>query len=38
MKKRQSIRAGVEKLEQKALLSAGVVPHSPEHDLAAPVQ
>jgi hypothetical protein len=37
MRKRQSIRAGVEKLEQKALLSAVVVPHSPEHALAAPV-
>jgi hypothetical protein len=31
MKKHRSIRAGVENLEQKTLLSAGVAPHLPEH-------
>jgi hypothetical protein len=37
MKRRQSIRAGVERLEQKALLSAGVVPHAQEQAETAPV-
>jgi hypothetical protein len=37
MKRHQSIRVGVEKLEQKVLLSAGVVQHSPEHAETAPV-
>jgi hypothetical protein len=31
MKRQKSIRVGVENLEHKALLSAGVVPHVPEH-------
>jgi hypothetical protein len=37
MRKQKSIRGGVERLEQKTLLSGGVAPHTPEHPLTAPV-
>jgi hypothetical protein len=37
MKRQKSIRVAVENLEQKALLSGGVAPHSSEHPETAPV-